>query len=70
MTFPDFLRNHHFHLDFSLAVRAQQIFNDTFHQRINSTQHNPAVVITVAIRGNSSEKLYQELGLESLRSRS
>ena len=32
-------------------------------------QYNAAIAITGAIRGTSSEKLYQELGLESLRLR-
>ena len=31
-----------------------------------SLQYNAAVAITGAIRGTSREKLYQELGLESL----
>ena len=30
---------------------------------------NACLVITVAIRGTSAEKIYQELGLESLKSR-
>ena len=34
-----------------------------------SIQYDAAIAITGAIRGTSSEKLYQELGLESLRSR-
>ena len=46
-----------------------QTFNESFHQRIESIQYNVAVAITGAIRGTSSKKLYQELGLESLRSR-
>ena len=29
-------------------------------------QYNPALALTGAIRGSSREKLYQELGLESL----
>ena len=36
---------------------------------IESIQYYAAIAITGAIRGTSSEKLYQELGLESLRSR-
>ena len=44
-------------------------FNESFHQRIESIQYNAAIAITGAIRGTSSEKLYQELYLESLRSR-
>ena len=46
-----------------------QTFNESFHERIESIQYNAAIAITGAIRGTSSEKLYQELGLESLRSR-
>ena len=36
---------------------------------IESLQYNAALAITGAIRGTSSEKLYQELGLESLHDR-
>ena len=46
-----------------------QTFNDTFYQRIESIQYIAAIAITGAIRGTSSEKLHQELGLESLKSR-
>ena len=46
-----------------------QTFHEPFHQRIESIQHNVANAITGAIRGTSSEKLFQELDLESLRSR-
>ena len=35
-------------------------------EKMESIQYNAAVVITGAIRGTSREKLYQELGLESL----
>ena len=44
-------------------------FNESFHQRIESIQYNAAIAITGAVRGTSSEKLYQEFYLESLRSR-
>ena len=56
------------HLDYGDIIY-DQIFNESFHQRIESIQYNAAIAITGAIRGSSSEKLYQELGLESLRSR-
>ena len=46
-----------------------QTFNESFHQRIESIQYNAEIAITGARRGASSEKLYQELGLESLKSR-
>ena len=37
----------------------------SFHQEMESIQHNAALAITSTIRGSSEEKLYQELGLES-----
>ena len=37
--------------------------------KLESVQYNAAIAITGAIRGSSREKLYQELGLESLKSR-
>ena len=36
------------------------------HQKIESVHYNAYVAITGAIRGTSEEKLYDELGLESL----
>ena len=36
---------------------------------IESIQYNAALAITGTIRGSSREKLYQELGLESLHDR-
>ena len=56
------------HLDY-VDIIYDQTFNESFHQRIKYIQYNAAIAITGAIRGTSSEKLYQELGLESLRSR-
>ena len=44
-------------------------FNNYFHQRLEPIQYNSALSITGAIRGTSKEKLYQELGFESLQSR-
>ena len=44
-------------------------FNKSFHKNLESIQYNAAIAITGAIRGTSSEKLFQELGLESLKSR-
>ena len=37
--------------------------------KIESVQYNAALAITGAIRGTSKEKLYQELGFESLKDR-
>ena len=43
--------------------------NSTFSQMIEPVQYNAAFAITGAIRGISREKLYQELGFESLHDR-
>ena len=43
-----------------------QAYNSAFHESI---QYNACLAITGAIRGTSTEKIYQELGLESLKSR-
>ena len=40
-----------------------------FHENLESIQYNAALAITAAIRGSSSKKLYQELGLEPLQSK-
>ena len=41
-------------------------YNKTFHQKLESVQYNACLALSEAIRGSSREKLYQELGLESL----
>ena len=43
--------------------------NDSFCSEIERVQYNAGLSITGAIRGTSQTKLYNELGLESLRSR-
>ena len=43
--------------------------NNSFIQNIEAIQYNAALAITGAIKGTSKEKLYDELGLESLSSR-
>ena len=40
-----------------------------FIKTLEKIQYNSALAITGAIRGTSKEKLYQELGLESLENR-
>ena len=55
------------HLDFADIIY-DQVYDSLFHEKLKSLQHNPCLTITGAIRGTSSEKLYQELGLESLKS--
>ena len=44
-----------------------QAYNVSFHEKLESVQHNSALAITGAIRGTSTEKLYNELGLETLK---
>ena len=60
-----FVRTHLDHGD----IIYDQTFNNSFHQKIESLQYNAALAITGAIRGTSREKIYQELGLESLQQR-
>ena len=63
--FKSFLRPH---LDYGDVIYDQS-FNNTFHQKTESIQNNAALAIKGTIRGSSREKLYQELGLESLQQR-
>ena len=51
------------HLDYGDIIY-DQVYTTSFHQKIESVQYNSA--ITGAIRGASKEKLYQEVGLETL----
>ena len=46
-----------------------QAYNKSFHEKLENFQYNTALAITGAIRGTSKEKLYQELGFESLQHR-
>ena len=56
------------HLDYADVIYDQP-HNEKFCNTIESIQYNAALAITGAIRGTSKERLYQELGLESLRNR-
>ena len=56
------------HLDYGDMIY-DQTFNMSFQQKMESIQYNAALAITGAIRGSSREKLYQELGLETLQQR-
>ena len=57
-----------FNLDYADVV-FDQPHNETFCSTIEKIQYNAALAITGAIRGTSRERLYQELGFESLRDR-
>ena len=45
-----------------------QAYNSAFHEKPESVQYNACLAITGAITGTSIEKIYQKLGLESLKS--
>ena len=53
------------HLDYGDII-FDQAFNKSFHDNLESIQYNASLAITGARRGTSKEKLYQELGFESL----
>ena len=53
------------HLDYGDIIYDQP-HNDSFCRMIESVQYNASLAITGAIKGSSRERLYQELGLESL----
>ena len=40
-----------------------QAYNSAFHNKLESVHYNGCLAITDAIRGTSTEKIYQELGL-------
>ena len=56
------------HLNYSDIIY-DQVYNASFHHKLDSFQYNAALAITGAIRGTSKEKLYDELGLETLEKR-
>ena len=56
------------HLDYGDIVYDQPN-NSSLSEKIESLQYNAALAITDAIKGSSKEKLYQELGFESLKDR-
>ena len=56
------------HLDYADVI-FDKTNNATFSNRIESAQYNAALAITGTIRGTSKEKLYQELGLETMKER-
>ena len=56
------------HLDYGDIIY-DKAFNESFHAKLESLQHNATLAITRTIRGSSTENIYDELGLESLKSR-
>ena len=64
-TYKTFIRSR---LDY-VDIIYDQAYNSTFHDKLESIQYNACLAITGAIRGTSTEKIYQELRLESIKSR-
>ena len=56
------------HLDYGNAIFDKTYIN-SFQQRLESLQCKVSLAITGAIKGSSTERLYQELGLESLQNK-
>ena len=56
------------HLDYADVI-FDKPSNATFSNQIESSQYNAALAITGTIRGTSKEKLYQELGFETMKER-
>ena len=56
------------HLDYGDVIYDQPN-NNRLSEKIESIQYNAALAITGTIRGTSREKLYQEVGCESLKDR-
>ena len=56
------------HLDYGDLIYDQPD-NEIFYQQIESVQYNASLAITGAIKGTSRLKLYNEIGLESLKFR-
>ena len=56
------------HLDYGDIIY-DKAFIGHFQKKLESIQYNAALAITGAIRGTSREKIYSELGLESLQDR-
>ena len=52
-------------LDYSDIIY-DQAYNVSFNQKLDSIQYNAAIAITGVIRGTFKEKLYDQLGLETL----
>ena len=53
------------HLDYGDMIY-DEACNETFHQKLGSIQYSACIALSGAIRGSLREKLYHELGLESL----
>ena len=56
------------HLDYGEMIY-DEAYNEIFHQKLESFQYSTCLALSGGIRESSIEKLYHELGLESLKYR-
>ena len=63
--FKSFIRPH---LDYGDIIH-DRAYNTSFRLNIESVQYNASLAIAGAVRGTSREKLYKELGFESIQQR-
>ena len=56
------------HLNYDDVI-FDKIYNNSFQQRLESLQYKSSLAITGVIKGSATEKLYQELALDSLQNR-
>ena len=56
------------HFDYGDVIY-DKTYNDSFHSKLEPYQYKAILVMTGAIKRSSTEKLYQELEIEHLRSR-
>ena len=56
------------HFDYGDVIYDQS-YNDSFHGKLESYQYKAALAMTGAIKRSSTQKLYQELGIQHLRPR-
>ena len=56
------------HFDYG-DVKYGQSYNDSFHAKLETYQYKAVLVMTGTNKGSSTEKFYQELGIEDLRLR-
>ena len=64
-TYKSFVRPN---LDYTDIIY-DKLFNESFKRKIEMVQYKAALVITAAMKRTSRDRLYQELGLESLADR-
>ena len=53
------------HLDYGDIIY-EQVYDSSFHQKIESVQYNECLAITEAINSTSKEKILNEIGPDSL----